>query len=80
MNNQQTHKPLSGGLLFLMAMAISATAANLYYNQPLLPSIGEALGIEDHNLGLIPSSTQIGYAQLLSFLFHLLVTDMTEKC
>lgn len=68
MNSQDTNATISGKLLFLMAAAISATAANLYYNQPLLPSIGAALGIDAQNLGLIPSSTQIGYAAAIFFI------------
>lgn len=68
MNSQDTNATISGKLLFLMAATISATAANLYYNQPLLPSIGAALGIDGQNLGLIPSSTQIGYAAAIFFI------------
>jgi predicted MFS family arabinose efflux permease len=59
---------MSSKLLFLMATAISATAANLYYNQPLLPSIGEALGIDGTNLGLLPFSSQMGYAAAIFFI------------
>lgn len=59
-----TSKPavLSRPLLLLMATAISATAANLYYNQPLLPSIQQSFQLEDGAVGLIPSATQLGYA------------------
>ena len=59
-----TSKPavLSRPLLMLMATAISATAANLYYNQPLLPSIQQSFQLEDGAVGLIPSATQLGYA------------------
>ncbi|MBU2889528.1 MFS transporter [Celeribacter halophilus] len=53
---------LSRPLLLLMATAISATAANLYYNQPLLPSIQQSFQLDDGAVGLIPSSTQLGYA------------------
>ncbi|TXR54963.1 MFS transporter [Reinekea thalattae] len=51
-----------------MAVVVSATAANLYYNQPLLPSIGLALNISEHYLGFIPSATQIGYAAAIFFI------------
>lgn len=54
--------PLSGALLLLMATAISATAANLYYNQPLLPEMGAAFGLNDGTIGVIPSASQLGYA------------------
>ncbi|NDV93040.1 MFS transporter [Alteromonas sp. 345S023] len=55
-------KALSTPLLLLMAVAISATVANLYYNQPLLPAIGESFGVGDGAIGLIPSASQLGYA------------------
>jgi predicted MFS family arabinose efflux permease len=55
-------KPLSGSLLFLMAAAISATAANLYYNQPLLPSMRQTFELDEGTVGLIPSASQLGYA------------------
>ncbi len=56
---------LTKGLLFLMAMAVAATAANLYYNQPILPSIGAELGLSDHQLGFIPAASQLGYAMAI---------------
>ncbi|MCG9792623.1 MFS transporter [Flavobacterium algicola] len=55
-------KTISQKLLFIMAVAIAATAANLYYNQPLIPSIGKSLGLNKNLLGFIPSASQIGYA------------------
>ncbi|WP_055443352.1 MFS transporter [Lacinutrix himadriensis] len=67
MDNIQT-KPLSNKLLFIMATAIAATAANLYYNQPLIPSIGKSLGLKDNVLGFIPSASQIGYAMAIFFI------------
>ncbi len=45
-----------------MATAICTTAATLYYNQPLLPSMGESFGLSDDHRGLIPSASQLGYA------------------
>lgn len=59
---------MSNSLLLLMAIAISATAANLYYNQPLLPLMGQSLGLSEGTLGLIPSATQIGYAAAIFFI------------
>lgn len=56
------------GLLLLMAMAVSATIANLYYCQPLLPSMGDALGVEEGVLGWIPSVSQMGYAVAILFI------------
>jgi predicted MFS family arabinose efflux permease len=45
-----------------MAAASGATAANLYYNQPLLGDIGRDLGASGGMLGLVPTLTQVGYA------------------
>eukprot|EP01093_Parvamoeba_rugata_P012767 TRINITY_DN37_c0_g1_i2.p1 TRINITY_DN37_c0_g1~~TRINITY_DN37_c0_g1_i2.p1 ORF type:complete len:391 (+),score=48.07 TRINITY_DN37_c0_g1_i2:1063-2235(+) len=55
-------KTLSTGVTLLMAIAVCATVANLYYNQPLLPLMGYAMGIDDSKLGLIPFASQMGYA------------------
>ena len=56
---------MSNGLLFLMSTAVSATAANLYFNQPILPQIGADLGISGDALGAIPAASQFGYALAL---------------
>ncbi|UBU47268.1 MFS transporter [Cobetia amphilecti] len=45
-----------------MAIAVAATAANLYYNQPLLAEMARSLGVSQGLIGLIPSATQFGYA------------------
>src|SRR5260221_7102117 len=48
-------------VVWTMAVASGAAAANLYYNQPLLPDIARTFGVPDHAVGLIPTLTQIGY-------------------
>lgn len=68
MANVSETKPLTTPLLLLMAAAISATAANLYYNQPLLPSMGETFGLGEGDVGLIPSASQLGYAAAILFI------------
>ncbi|WP_224363417.1 MFS transporter [Hyalangium versicolor] len=50
------------GLVWLMAVASGMTAANLYYNQPLLGDIGRELGASGSSLGWVPTMTQVGYA------------------
>ncbi|MCG9543462.1 MFS transporter [Vibrio sp. Isolate33] len=66
---KQTQRELLGtGRLLLMSSAVSATAANLYYNQPILPKIGAELGLSSEQLGSIPAAGQIGYAAALLFL------------
>ncbi len=62
---QANVEQLSKSQLLLMSSAVSATAANLYYNQPILPEIGQELGISVEQLGSIPAAGQIGYAVAL---------------
>ncbi|WP_424933532.1 MFS transporter [Amaricoccus macauensis] len=62
MSNTPKSALLSRPLLLLMATSIAATAANLYYNQPLLPSIQTTFELGDGAVGMIPSATQLGYA------------------
>jgi len=51
-----------------MSSAVSATAANLYYNQPILPQIAQELSLTSEQLGAVPAASQIGYAAALLFL------------
>lgn len=53
---------LSKRLIFLMACAVAASAANLYYNQPLLPVIARDLELDKATIGWIPGMNQVGYA------------------
>jgi predicted MFS family arabinose efflux permease len=82
MNNVDEHvdiEPImSKKLLLLMSCAISATVANLYYSQPILPQIGSDLGISGDNLGLIPASSQLGYSVAL-LLISPLGDNMSRK-
>ncbi len=61
-------RKLSNKLIFLMACAVAATAANLYYNQPILPLIGQDFGLDVSQLGAIPSLNQLGYAAAILFI------------
>ncbi|MEL0619510.1 MFS transporter [Psychrobacter proteolyticus] len=63
--NQPSSQSLSRFILLLMT---AATAANLYYNQPILPLIGHEFDLTDSQLGSIPALTQFGYAFALLFL------------
>ncbi|MBJ6760300.1 MFS transporter [Myxococcaceae bacterium JPH2] len=64
-------------LVWLMAAASGATAANLYYNQPLLGDIGRDLAASGSALGLIPTMTQVGYA--IGMLFIVPLGDSHER-
>jgi len=62
------NQPLSQFILLLMTTAIAATAANLYYNQPILPLIADEFNLTSSQLGSIPALTQFGYAFALLFI------------
>ena len=68
MNKPELNQSLSRFILLLMTTAIAATAANLYYNQPILPLIADEFNLTDLQLGSIPALTQIGYAFALVFI------------
>jgi predicted MFS family arabinose efflux permease len=46
----------------LLAVACGATVANLYYTQPILPSIARAFRVSDGEVGLLVTVTQLCYA------------------
>ncbi|WP_339901492.1 MFS transporter [Paraglaciecola polaris] len=68
MNTSEQNQPLSRLILLLMATAIAATAANLYYSQPILPLIANEFDLTHAQLGSIPALTQFGYAFALLFI------------
>lgn len=53
---------ISAGDTALMAVACGFAVATLYYNQPLLPLIGDSFGQSAANTGWIATLTQLGYA------------------
>jgi len=68
MDQPQQSQPLNRAILLLMSSAIAATAANLYYSQPILPLIADEFNLSDSQIGSIPSLTQLGYAFALLFI------------
>lgn len=54
--------PPRAGVLFLLAAGAGLSAANLYYNQPMLGLLAEAFGEPPGRVGLVPMLTQAGYA------------------
>lgn len=58
---------ISRRLTVLLAAAAGLTAANLYYAQPLLATIGTSFGASDGTTGLVVTMSQIGYALGLAF-------------
>ncbi|WP_160061226.1 MFS transporter [Psychromonas sp. L1A2] len=68
MINTEQNQSLSRFILLLMTTAIAATAANLYYSQPILPLIADEFKLTHSQLGGIPALTQFGYAFALLFI------------
>lgn len=56
------HKAPTRSLASLLALTAGATVANLYYSQPLLAVMGRELGRTPKAMGMVPMSTQLGYA------------------
>ena len=60
--NAQHHMPvINTWMTFLIAVACGLIVANLYYAQPLVGPISQALGLDPKASGLIVTLTQIGY-------------------
>jgi predicted MFS family arabinose efflux permease len=57
-----TSRPLTKGLIFLLALAGGVSVANLYYSQPLLVDIANTFHIQPGKAGVISTLTQLGYA------------------
>jgi predicted MFS family arabinose efflux permease len=68
---------LRPGLVLLLATACGAAAANLYYAQPLLHTLGGSLGVSDSAAGLVITITQLGYVLGLALLVPL--GDLRER-
>lgn len=68
---------VSRGLVLLMAAACGAAAANLYYAQPLLHTLGHDFGVSQATAGLLVTITQLGYVTGLALLVPL--GDLRER-
>lgn len=79
MNPQSPHAPAgpSAGLTLLFASACGLCVANLYYAQPLLGPIAEALRLHAGLAGLVMTLTQLGYGAGLLLLVPL--ADVVEN-
>jgi predicted MFS family arabinose efflux permease len=70
-------RPISTGLILLLAAATGAVAANLYYAQPLVGLIGPAIGLHPQAASLLVTITQMGYGAGLILLVP--VGDLVEN-
>ncbi|MEZ0074198.1 MFS transporter [Planotetraspora sp. GP83] len=68
---------MPGWLVALLAVATGMTVANLYYAQPLLPSMRDVFHISTATAGLLITVTQVGYVTGMLFLVPL--GDRLEK-
>jgi len=53
---------MSRALLWMMSIASGAAVANLYYNQPMLAAMARTFHANAHQIGLVATFTQAGYA------------------
>ncbi len=63
--------------VLILAVAGGLAAANLYYAQPLLPTIATSLGIPIDRIGFLPAATQVGFA--IGIVTVLPLADMLER-
>ncbi|MYR62813.1 MFS transporter [Streptomyces sp. SID625] len=68
---------LSRATVLLLAVVCGAAVANIYYAQPLLPVISQALGVSQGAGGLVVTVSQVGYALSLALLVPL--GDVLER-
>ena len=62
---------LGRGTVALLAVVCGAAVANIYYAQPLLPVVADALRVSEGSAGLLVTASQIGYALALALLVPL---------
>ena len=68
---------LSGATVLLLAIAIGASAASLYYAQPLLASVRDDLHLSSAGAGLTVTITQLGYA--VGLILAVPLGDLVER-
>ena len=57
------HTPaLSRSLILLLATGAGLAVASLYYSQPMLGVLADDIGASERAVGMVPMSTQLGYA------------------
>ncbi|MDF1484378.1 MFS transporter [Ramlibacter sp. H39-3-26] len=71
------HPGISAGLTLLFAAACGLSVANIYYAQPLIAPIAQALSLPASLAGLIMTLTQLGYG--LGLLLVVPLADVVEN-
>lgn len=75
--SENDNNTLSPALITILAAAVGITAANLYYAQPIIAMISQAVGLRPELSGLVVTLTQVGYG--LGVLFIIPLGDMVES-
>ena len=70
-------RPISRALVLVLAIAVGAAVANIYYVQPLLNVLGDAFGVSQTAAGLLVTCAQVGYVAGLALLVPL--GDLRER-
>ncbi len=69
--------PLRKATLWIMSIACGASAANIYYNQPLLGRFAEYFHSSPSTAGLVSTASQVGYG--LGILLFVPLGDIVER-
>ncbi|MGC4032347.1 MAG: MFS transporter [Tepidisphaeraceae bacterium] len=70
-------KPLAEWKLYVMAAACGTSAANIYYNSPLLDEFSRYFHVTESQAGLIATAAQVGYG--VGLLFFVPLGDLLER-
>ncbi len=62
---------ISQKMVWILSVACAMTAANLYYNQPLLADMAHTFSVSESAVGFIATLAQLGYAAGLLFIVPL---------
>ena len=68
---------LTQTLLLVFAVACGMSVANIYYAQPLLDSMAASFSISPASIGMVVTSTQVGYA--FGLLFIVPLGDLVDR-
>jgi len=78
MKNEATTTGASSALVTVLAVAVGALVANLYYAQPLIAAIAPAIGVCPQLAGSVVSITQIGFGVGLHFRAQLVLGRLRQ--
>lgn len=76
-NCEPAVRPIASRTLGVMAAACGASAANIYYNQPLLSDFARYFHATDGYAGLVSTAAQVGYG--VGLFFFVPLGDLLER-